>query len=212
MTATAATGPSRSPSGSGRSQRSRWARRLGFGLLLALIAVPALASVPAVLGYGVLTVHSGSMEGTAPIGSAVVTRSLEPDQVRVDDVILVRAETAGVTAPAVLHRVISRRVDRSGEVVLRTKGDANPKPDPLPYVLSGPTMTPVLIVPYVGYALAFVRTPIGWTAVVALPATVLLWLQLQAIWAKPRRRPLSPVPPSPAPHTPALPRPDHVAA
>ncbi len=207
MTDTPAAAPSRSPGGRGRSPRSRWARRLGFGLLLALIAVPALASVPAALGYGVLTVHSGSMEGTAPIGSAVVTRSLEPDQVRVDDVILVRAETAGITAPGVLHRVISRRVERGGEVVLRTKGDANPKPDPLPYVLSGTTMTPVLIVPYVGYALAFVRTPVGWTAVVALPATVLLWLQLQAIWAKPRRRPGSPRPP-----TPVLPRPDHVAA
>ena len=159
-------------------------------MLFALVAVLALAALPRLLGYEMLTVHSGSMTGTASVGSLVVTKPITPDQVEVGDVVLVRAETEGLAAPGVLHRVIALHI-RGGEVVVRTKGDANAAPDPEPYVLSGATVTPVLVVPHVGRAMAFARPPLGWMVIVALPATLLLWLQLKAIWF-PGRRPTGP--------------------
>ena len=54
-----------------------------------------------------------------------------------------------------------------------------------------------------GRWLAFARTPLGWTMIVAFPATLLLWLQLRAIWF-PRR------PPEPEPFV--APVPDHAPA
>lgn len=184
-------GPVRPRGGRAGRRLSRW---LVNGVLVALVVVLGLAALPKLLGYGMLTVLSGSMEPTAPVGSLVVSRPLTPEQVRVDDVVLVREENDGATSPGVLHRIIDRSV-RDGAVVVRTQGDANPEPDPTPYVLSGDTMTPVLVVPYAGRAMAFVRSPVGWTAVIALPATVLLWLQLKAIWFPYRR----PTPARPAP-------------
>ncbi len=174
-------------------------RAMATGALVVLVAMLAIAAVPRLLGYRTLTVESASMTGTAAVGSLVVARPLSADQVQAGDVVLVRKESDGVAATPVLHRVIALH-HRDGQVVVRTKGDANAEPDPTPYVLAGDTMTPVLVVPHVGWWLAFARTPLGWTTTVTIPATVLLWLQLKAIWF-PRRRPPEPEPvPISAPH------------
>ncbi len=163
---------------------SRW---LGTALMVALLALVGLVALPRLLGYEVLTVQSGSMGETAPTGAMVVARTLPAEQVRVGDIVLVRESIDGeVAGPGVLHRVI-RHSMHGGEVVVRTQGDANPEPDPTPYVLSADTVTPSLVVPYAGRALTFARTPLGWSTAIALPATVLLWLQLKAIWFPPRR-------------------------
>jgi len=195
--------PVRPQEGRAGRRLSRWvARAMATGVLVVLVALLALATMPRVLGYRTLTVQSASMTGTASVGSLVVARPLSADEVEVGDVVLVRAETDGVAAAPVLHRVIELH-RRGGQVVVRTKGDANATPDPNPYVLAGDTMTPVLVVPHAGRWLAFARTPLGWTAIVAIPATLLLWFQMKAIWF-PRR------PPEPDPA--ARPVPDHALA
>lgn len=154
-------------------------------LVLAIVLFLALLALPRLFGYGTLVVRSGSMEQTAPVGSLVVARPLDPRDVRVGDVILVRREGATESTP-VLHRV-SSLTHRAGEVVVTTKGDSNAAPDPTPYLLRGKTMTPVLSVPHLGRAFAFVRSPLGWVLLIGLPATVLLCVQLRTIWS-PRRQ------------------------
>jgi len=187
--------PVRSTGGRAGRRLSGWLLRAGAtGVLVVLIAFLGLAAVPRLAGYQTLTVQSASMTGTASVGSLVVARPLSADEVQVGDVVLVRKETDGVVAAPVLHRVIELQ-HRGGRVVVRTKGDANAQPDPTPYVLTGETMTPVLVVPQAGRWLAFARTPLGWTTIVAIPATLLLWLQLKSIWFPRRRKPESvPVP------------------
>ncbi len=178
----------------------RWLLRVSVtGVLVVLVALVALAGVPRLLGYQTLTVQSASMTGTASVGSLVVARPLAAAEVEVGDVVLVQQESGRAAAAPVLHRVIALH-DRDGQVVVRTKGDANADPDPTPYIMTADTVTPVLVVPYAGRALAFARTPVGWTTIVAIPATLLLWLQLKSIWF-PRRRPPEPEPvPISAPH------------
>ena len=80
-----------------------------------------------------------------------------------------------------LHRVISL-THREGEMVVTTKGDSNAAPDPTPYTLHGKTMTPVFAVPHLGRAYTFVHSSLGWTLLVALPATMLLWVESRTIW------------------------------
>ncbi len=162
---------------------SRW---LCNALLVAIVVTCALLALPRLLGYEMLTIHSGSMSEMAPVGSLVVSKPLAADDVRVGDVVRVRVEGEGVATPSVLHRVIEL-TRRDGEIVVRTKGDSNPKPDPTLYVLSGNTSTPVLVVPYAGRVLVFAQTPLGWMTAIALPATLVLWLQLKSIWFSPRR-------------------------
>jgi signal peptidase I len=179
--------------------RRRVASRLLTALIVAAVLFLALLSLPRLVGYGTLVVRSGSMEQTAPVGSLVVARPLEAADVRVGDVILVRRDGPAESAP-VLHRVVSL-IHRGAEIEVTTKGDSNAAPDRTPFLLRGPTMTPVLAVPHVGQAFDFVRSPLGWTGLIALPATALLCAQLRTIWLPaPRRGPHR----SPASHAPAL--------
>jgi signal peptidase len=84
--------------------------------------------------YGALTqswrivpVRSGSMTPTASKGSAVVAEPQRTADLRVGDIVLFHAPTA--QHPLVVHR-IHEIVDRDGERLYRTKGDANRVPDP----------------------------------------------------------------------------------
>ncbi len=157
--------------------------------LLGLTAALAVAVVPRLFGYGTLVVHGGSMAETIPSGSLVLTRWLPAENVSIGDVVLMQEQTETGQARPKLHRVVS--VERSdGQVIVQTKGDANDSPDPLPYILSDRVLTPAYHLPYLGYLVGFVATPLGWAILIALPGTVLCLATLRGIWVpdKPRVR------------------------
>ena len=161
---------------------SRVARMAVVAVLLVIVALGAALAFSRVMGYRTLTVQSGSMTGTADLGSVVVARHISAADVRVGQVILIQRQSQGAALKPVLHRVIERRADISGQIVIRTKGDANPAPDPEQYVLRGSTLTPVVIVPRVGRALAAVQTPVGWFGIVVLPLMVAVSFLLCRLW------------------------------
>jgi len=158
-------------------------RAANVALTFAMVGVMALLLVGYLNHYETFVVLSGSMGKAAPVGSLVVGRPVPPDQVAVGDVILMRGPAG--SAP-VLHRVIER-TEPGGGVVVRTKGDANPVADAAPYTLRGPTITPVLVVPRMGYILSYIRSPIGWLTLILLAvALVCLALWRRGSTAQPR--------------------------
>jgi signal peptidase len=148
-----------------------------------MVAVGGAFAVSNLLGYQKLIVRSGSMTGTADVGSLVVARPITAENVHVGDIILIRRERNGQALAPVLHRVIKRQVDGAGQVVIRTKGDANTAPDPEPLALRGATVTPVLIVPHLGVALAALQTPVGWFGLVVFPILATMAVDLRRLWA-----------------------------
>lgn len=98
--------------------------------LVGLTAVLALVLVPRLLGWVPLTILSGSMEPTIPVGSQVVVQPIEGEdevaQLQVGDVISFLPRPDDPTV--VTHRVVSRSVDRTGTSLI-TQGDANEVPD-----------------------------------------------------------------------------------
>ncbi len=100
-------------------------------LLLAVVvavgAVVAVVAVPAAFGASTLSVLSGSMEPALPVGSVVVVRPRPVAEIGVGDVITFvdRAEPSG-EARIVTHRVVAIEPGPA----FRTRGDANPDPDP----------------------------------------------------------------------------------
>ena len=153
---------------------------VAIALMAAALALAAVVA-PSALGYSTITVHGGSMTGSIPNGSLVVARWLPAENVKLRDVILVREDSGGGPSVPRLHRIVTRYQD-GGQVIVRTKGDANHTVDPQPYVLPGRVLTPTYRVPYLGYLAAFVVTPLGWLLTVALPATLLCAAVLGAIW------------------------------
>jgi signal peptidase len=176
----------------------RFGRAAVLAGLLALVAMLALLTVSRAFGYRMLIVRSGSMTGTADTGSLVVARPIAAADVAVGDVILIQRKGADdILLAPVLHRVIQRHVDDDGLLVVQTKGDANPDPDPSPFALQGPTVTPVVIIPLVGFALARIQTPIGVLALVIFPLVLFTAFTLLRLWTtKEQSLAISPLSPS----------------
>lgn len=76
--------------------------------------------VPTIFGYKPFIVLSGSMETEIHIGDLVITKEIDPDTLKVDDVIAFRDAEDTVTT----HRIIDI-VTKEGENYFVTKGDNN---------------------------------------------------------------------------------------
>lgn len=128
-------------------------------LVLAAVALAlAVAVVPAVAGASVLTVLSGSMEPTLPVGSVAVVRPRPVETVAVGDVVtFVARDPASDATRVVTHRVV--------EVLpgpgFRTRGDANPDPDPGVVAVGDVRGVLWYSVPWVGRGMELARTPAG---------------------------------------------------
>ena len=82
------------------------------------------------LGYGLYTVVSGSMEPAIPTGSLVYVKTMDPTEVQEGDVIAFYSVQDG--SSVITHRVVTNSTVM-GEFI--TKGDANEEKDrsPIPY-------------------------------------------------------------------------------
>jgi signal peptidase I len=140
----------------------------------------AASVAPRALGFGTVAVMSGSMGRDAPTGSLVLGRWKGAGDVRTGDVIVARRDGS---AP-VLHRVISVG-DEDGQLVVRTKGDANPNADPEPYELPSRVLAKEHVVPLLGYLVGFIKAPMGFLLLIALPAIALAASSVYRVWAPP---------------------------
>ncbi len=155
-------------------------------LLLAVSATLALAVGPHLFGYRTLTVLSGSMSPDVPRGAVVAVVRQPAGQLRPGQVLTFHAPIAG--HPVTTHRVIEVRHD-NGAVLVRTKGDANPTPDPWVARINDDDVWVVrMVVPRIGGVLHVLTSPIGHaTSEWVLPGVVLPWL-LGGLWLTPRDR------------------------
>lgn len=96
---------------------------LGLTVLLAAVVVV----VPAVVGGIPLTILSGSMEPNLPAGSLAVVRPVDPDDVRIGDIVTYLPNPEDPTA--VTHRVVAVDHHQDGTRSFTLQGDANTTPD-----------------------------------------------------------------------------------
>lgn len=176
------------PARSAPRLRSRLSWSVHAALLLVLIGLGValgMITIPRLFGYEPLIVHSGSMGDAYPVGSMVESQLVAADRVEVGDVVLARPR--GDHTEPVLHRVTAVWHE-DGERKVRTKGDANERPDPRPYVL--PSRVPVARyhVPWLGYVVGFATTPAGWFLVLVFPAALLTASVLVQVWSPPMYR------------------------
>ncbi len=142
-------------------------RRTAVAALLAVGAgVVVLAALAVSSGYRLYIVHTGSMVPTLRPGDIVVDRPV-PGPVRRGEIITFRYHSGP-------DSVVTHRVFSAGRTGIRTKGDANPTPDPWVLRRSQVVGTPVAIVPAVGYVLFYLHEPSGAASVATL--VLALWL------------------------------------
>jgi signal peptidase len=138
-------------------------------IVIALLSPILICLVaPFFVGGFFSVIMSGSMEPVIPVGSIVVVKKVNPEDVKVGDVIAFETGESRT-----MHRVIEKVVE-DGSFHFRTKGDANEDPDPWvvkPEDVSGALM---LTIPYYGYLLHFAGTPIGFALFILVPAIILI--------------------------------------
>jgi len=119
-------------------------------------------------------VYTGSMEPTIPVGSIVVIKPANSETLKVGDIICFKVETERPTT--VTHRIIG--ITSQGFI---TKGDANEDPDTWIVKKQDVIGKVIAIIPYIGYLGYFVRTPIGFTLLIIIPATLIIVIEIRNI-------------------------------
>lgn len=137
-------------------------------LTLALLFVGTKVDL---LGYEVKVVKSGSMEPAIHVGSIVVVASGDNYSYRVGETITFGRDTR--QSVPVTHRIVDTVGEGSGLTYI-TKGDANEESDPVPVrprdILGKVTLT----LPYLGYAIEFARTSLGFALLIGIPAAIIV--------------------------------------
>jgi len=191
-------------------RRRLWRLRTAAGILgsvlIGLAIGAALLTIVAttMLGFRTLDIASDSMAPALNRGDLVISRPVDPGEVKVGDVIVF---STGEQQPVLLaHRVVAvstitvRATSRStGEVstattpVFRTKGDANPAVDGAPVDVEHYRGVVWLAAP--GLGLPLLGLPLSQVFLVISIATAIVWAAYEGIsWVRRRPRHAEPAP------------------
>lgn len=127
-------------------------------------------------------VLSGSMEPAIKTGSIVVIKP--EDNYEIGDIITFGKDTKKDIPTT--HRIIKMRAS-SGEILYRTKGDANGDPDGRETNKKSVIGKVLFSIPYLGYILDFAKKPLGFMLLVGIPAGIIIIDEIKKIWMEVRR-------------------------
>jgi len=147
-------------------------------IVVLLMAVAVFTYVAPHIGWRVNAVLSGSMEPALKVGSLVVTRPVEPEKVKVGDIITFSPVSVGENM--ITHRVTGVTVN--SPVHFATRGDASDKPDPFMVPEQNLIGKICLHIPYWGHFAEFLKTPTGFVLSVVVPGIVVLAMYAVNIW------------------------------
>ena len=80
-------------------------------------------------GTSVFRVVTGSMEPEIPVGALLIAQKTDIDDIGERDIVCYRSSSTQLGGIIITHRVVGIYRDPNGDVVLQTKGDANPAAD-----------------------------------------------------------------------------------
>jgi len=151
---------------------------LGFIVAVLIMVSAVFTYVAPHFGWRVDAVLSGSMEPRLKVGSLVVTRPVEPEEIEVGDIIIFHPVTVGENPIA--HRVIG--IDQTSPLHFQTKGDANGKPDPFTVPAQNLVGKICFDIPSLGFFTEFLKTPVGFFFGMVIPGLIIIVLYITSVW------------------------------
>lgn len=144
-----------------------------------------------VASIGVMLIICAVLIAQRPL-TIVLSQSMHP-AIHAGDLLLVTPLEGEIRQGMIVtyrkgENLITHRVAANLGSRLLTKGDANERLDPYEVPLESVVGSPALIVPYLGFALAFLRTRLGWYLFVILPAALFISREVLIIISKLRDR------------------------
>ena len=99
-------------------------------LLVVVVTQRVSNNKMAVAGFRIFTVVTESMKPEYVVGDAIVTKVIEPSEIKIGDDITYLGLAESFKDKIVTHRVINIEKAEDGTYIFETKGIANPKADP----------------------------------------------------------------------------------
>jgi|WetSurMetagenome_2_1015567.scaffolds.fasta_scaffold170823_2 signal peptidase I len=149
---------------------------ISCGLVILLITIALAVNLIPRFGWRIDSVLSGSMEPQLKVGSIVVTQPLKSENIRVGDAITFYSP---LHKEMVTHRVVS--IVNDYIYYFRTKGDANEEPDPYIVPSTNVAGKVCLHIPYLGYAIQAIKTPLGLLFTLLVPGVVIIAMEIFSI-------------------------------
>lgn len=119
-----------------------------------------------------LTVLSGSMTPAISPGDIVVSQYVDPETIKVDDIITFQHPDQKDTE-SVTHRVINIS-NQDGQSAFYTKGDANENPDLNQVDAENVIGKVVFVIPLLGYLVNFAQSLFGFILLIIIPSLILI--------------------------------------
>lgn len=135
---------------------------MGKLVFILLVVAAAIVIVGYLLGWRADTVLSGSMEPILKVGGLVVARPITPADIKVGDIIMFSLSPGDT----VCHRVVAINTEPS--LLFVTQGDANDHADPNPVMPSQVLGIVCFHVPYVGYIIQYIKSPLIMGGIIVL--------------------------------------------
>ena len=153
-------------------------------VFVAMIAILLIFSVFPIAGnYKIFVVQSGSMAPAIKMGSLVVVKPAE--DYKIGDIITF-GPYSKKRAPTT-HRIYEIKVV-GGQPVYITKGDANNAPDAREITKRDILGKVLFSIPYLGYAVAFAKKPLGFVLIIIVPAAIIIIDEIQNIYREIKKK------------------------
>lgn len=117
-------------------------------------------------------VYTGSMEPAIPVGSVVVIKPVDPETLKIGDIICFQLSQP----TSITHRIIN--ITDEGFI---TKGDANEDPDQWTVRKENVIGKVIFTIPFIGYLGYFVRTPTGFILLIVIPVSLIIIMEIRNI-------------------------------
>ena len=155
-----------------------------IGLVAIVLGAVILGRVVPMTGNQSLIIGGPSMEPTLPLGAAVVIEPIAPADISVGDIVSVQS---GDGRAIYTHRVV-RRLALQGVPYLETKGDNNEAADAATVPAKAVIGRVMLVVPMMGFVLAWLSAVSGVAFLLGLGALLVLTAMLLDTIQDERRR------------------------
>jgi signal peptidase len=117
------------------------------------------------------------MEPAIQTGSVVIVSPIVPDTIRKGDIIMYSSlDMTSLTT----HRVVN--VESEPKLQFITKGDANNNSDVIPVTPGQIVGIVAFTIPYLGLLAQFIKTPLGFTLFLLIPAVILIGCEMLDLW------------------------------
>lgn len=148
------------------------------GLSFFLIQSRLGGGSPAIAGYQMYVVLSGSMSPAFDTGSLVFVKPTEPTEIVEGDIITF--SSSGDATRLTTHRVVGLNWDNGLSFI--TRGDANNVNDPSPVPSENLVGRVTGSVPYIGYLFGFAQTRQGLILLIFIPGLFLIIMELRRLF------------------------------